>query len=176
MSLSNNLLIPDTHILGILKFEIMLDGVSLIASVLTIIARVIQGVKCAKSCYQASTELQILQASENALQRRLSLHNERLTCVPTQESVERFAILLKQIESDTEHGRSEAVLKILSSANATLERLYHLVNVKLSKNANSSSRVRKRACIRNKSKIHKFQVDVNNYRAELSALLSSGSL
>ena len=41
----------------------MVEGVSLVASVITVAAAVTQGVKCAKVCSQASEELRTVQAS-----------------------------------------------------------------------------------------------------------------
>ena len=93
-----------------------------------------------------------------------------------QAQVEHFSILLEGIHHQEGVCNSAAVATILSTAKSTLEKLNQLVQVKLVKNMHGTSRARKRAWARNKSKVYKMQNELKELRASLTAAMGASCL
>ena len=70
---------------------------------------------------------------------------------------------------ENEDYRSAGVTSALSGAERTMQRLNQLVQIRLSKKVEGTSRVRRRAWVRNKMKILKLQDALREHRAELRA-------
>ena len=86
--------------------------------------------------------------------------------------VESIADLIKHIESDATQRDAEPFRDSLGRAKSTLEQLDRLT-VKLSNNTNGSSRARKRAWMRHRSKVFRLQADLKEIRANFSAAAST---
>lgn len=93
-----------------------------------------------------------------------------------QWQMEQFSILLEGIRHHEGVCDSAAVGTIHSTAKSTLEKLSQLVQVKLLKNIHGTSRARKRAWARNKSKVYKMQNELKELRASLKAAMGASSL
>ncbi|KAL9045865.1 MAG: hypothetical protein Q9214_001166 [Letrouitia sp. 1 TL-2023] len=130
----------------------MTDVISLVASVITIAAGVNIGVKYAKACSRAREELEALETR-----------------------VEQFSTLVKDIDAQQAIRSSAAIAAILAKAKLTLERLGELVQNKLLKNVNGTSRARRRAWARNKSRVYRIQAELKEYRANLTAAVSTNN-
>ena len=85
-------------------------------------------------------------------------------------------MLARHIEHDTTRSHASSISTILLRAKTTLECLDRLMNIKLSKNVNGSVRARKRAWMRNKSKVYKILADLKEHRADLSAAANASNL
>ena len=68
------------------------------------------------------------------------------------------------------------VTSALSGAERTIQRLNQLVQVRLLKKVEGTSRVRRRAWARNKSKILKLQDALKEHRAELVAAMTASKM
>lgn len=90
--------------------------------------------------------------------------------------MEHFSILLEGIHRQERVCNSVAVATTLSTAKSTLEKLNQLVQVKLLKNMHGTSRARKRAWARNKSKVYKMQNELKELRASLTAAMGASTL
>ncbi|MCJ1429915.1 hypothetical protein MMC29_007830 [Sticta canariensis] len=131
----------------------MAEVIGLVASVITITAVLTKSVKAVKEYYRAFEEVEALEAQ-----------------------VEHFSILLEGIHRQEGVYNSAAVATILSTVNSTLEKLNQLVQVELVKNMHGTSRARKRAWARNKSKVYKMQNELKELRASLTAAMGASSL
>ena len=87
-----------------------------------------------------------------------------------------FSILLESIYRQEGVSGSAAIATILSTAKSTLEKLNQLVQVKLLKNIHGTFRARKMAWARNKSKVYKWQNELKELRAILTAAMGARSL
>ena len=90
--------------------------------------------------------------------------------------MEHFSILLDDIRRQDGACHSATVAPILSKAQSTLEELDQLLQVKFLRNIHSTSRARKRAWARNRSKVYKMQNDLKELRASLIAAMGASSL
>jgi hypothetical protein len=159
----------------------MLDGVALIASVITIATVVIEGVQHAKTFYRAFEEFRTLQASSTLrarFHRRFFhiIHFFTLIFSSLQEQVEHFTNLVKEINDQHAVSLSSVIKTSLSRAKITLEQLDQLIQVKILKNVNGTSRARRRAWTRNRSKVYKIQNALKEHRVNLLAAISANSL
>ncbi|MCJ1265528.1 hypothetical protein MMC22_005408, partial [Lobaria immixta] len=127
----------------------MLDGLSLVASVITLVAGVVEVVKRARTFYRASEEL-----------------GELL------EQVEQFANVLSGID-DRKSTYPSNVITILGRAKTTLEQLKSLVETKIITKVNNSSRVRRRAWAKSRSKVYRIQSSLKEDRLNLVIALTA---
>ena len=72
--------------------------------------------------------------------------------------------------------RCASVTSALLGAERTIQRLNQLVQIRLLKKVEGTSRVRRRAWVRNKSKILKLQDALREHRAELVAAMTATNM
>ena len=77
---------------------------------------------------------------------------------------------------ENEDYRSASVTSALLVAERTMQRLNQLVQIRLSKKVEGTSRVRRRAWVRNKTKILKLQDALKEHRAELVASITASNM
>ena len=92
-----------------------------------------------------------------------------------QEQLLQFQDLVKTVK-ENERYRCAGVTSALLGAERTIQRLNQLVQIRLLKKVESTSRVRRRAWARNKSKILKLQDALKEHRAELVAAMTASKL
>ena len=90
--------------------------------------------------------------------------------------IERFSVLLRNIHEQEGSHRSTAVVTTLTTAKSLLEELQRLIQAKLLKNSDGTSRFRKRVWARNRHKIHKMQYELTDIRANLTAVMGASNL
>ena len=93
-----------------------------------------------------------------------------------QEQVGNFTSILKEIDDQQALSLSTVITRNLSRAKLTLEQLDQLIRARILKNVNGTSRARRRAWTRNKSKVGKFQDALKDHRMDLLAAISANSL
>ena len=72
--------------------------------------------------------------------------------------------------------RSAGLTSALLGAERTMQRLNQLVQIRLSKKVDGTSRVRRRAWVRNKTKILKLQDALKEHRAEFVASMTASNM
>lgn len=93
-----------------------------------------------------------------------------------QEQVEHFTALLNEIESQNAIISSPVIERGLSRAKIKIGQLHEIIQVKILRNVNSTSRARRRAWTRNKSKICSIVDALKEYRQILLTAISANSL
>ncbi|MCJ1385587.1 hypothetical protein MMC17_008710 [Xylographa soralifera] len=148
------------------------DVVGLIASVIAIAQVVTEGVKHAKTFFQAQKELEALQArvfSEDPLVIGVSLKYYP-------EQLEHFTNLIKEIHSQHTMSSSAVITASVLRAKLTMEQLNQLIHIKILKNVDGTARARRRAWTRNKSKLYRLQDVLKEHRENFAAALTANSL
>ena len=92
-----------------------------------------------------------------------------------QEQLSQFQLLVNTVKENEQY-RCAGVTSALLRAERTIQRLNQLVQIRLLKNAEGTSRVRRRAWARNKSKILRLQDALKEHRAELVAAMTASNL
>jgi hypothetical protein len=129
----------------------MLDGISLAASVITLVVGVAEVVKKARTFYRASEEL-----GELLVYFDISPSMLMLNYLLLEEQVEQFANVLAGID-DRSSTYPSNVITILGRARKTLEQLKILLETKIIPKINNSSRIRRRAWAKWRSKVYRIQ-------------------
>ena len=145
----------------------MMDGLSLVTSVITLVAGVVAVVKKVITFYQASEELEELLACPD-LSRLMLLLNDPLL----QEQVEQFANALTGID-DRERVYPSNVITILGRARTTLDNLKTLLETRIIAKLKNSSRIRRRAWAKSRSKIYRIQSSLKEDRLNLVLALTT---
>ncbi|KAG4441393.1 hypothetical protein IFR05_003150 [Cadophora sp. M221] len=128
-----------------------MEVVGVVASVVTLAQLVIEGVKLAKTLYAAPDDLAALQ-----------------------EQLENFNSLVQEIDRSQGEGTDGIITQSLTRAKLSIEQLHQLIQIKLLKNLNGgTSRARRRAWTRNKSKILALRDVLKECRDNLSVALSA---
>lgn len=156
----------------------MFDGVSLVASVVTLVGVITQAVKYAKTLYRAHEELEALQvwSSASSAMQAIGLR----FCYPTlnrlcpQQQVEQFTTVVQEIEG--QQSLSPATITILLSAKGTLDQLQQLLKGKILTNANDSLHIRRRAWAKHRSELCRIQKSLKENRAILTLAIAMNSL
>jgi hypothetical protein len=145
-------------------------------------------IKHAKTFYRAQAEFNVLQASRKhtliqffaepeAFARTAFLVKAMLTLsVSTQEQLEHFTALLNEIGSQNATLSSSVIETSLSQAKITMEQLHQLIQVKILQNVDGTSRARRRAWTRNKSKICSIVDALKEHRQNILTAISANSL
>lgn len=92
------------------------------------------------------------------------------------EQIEDFTSLLDEIDRQRTASISTTISTSLSRAKLTLEQLDQIVKNKLLRNANGGSRARRRAWVRNKSKVCNIQNALKEHRLNLLAAMGTTNL
>ncbi|PVH89984.1 hypothetical protein DL98DRAFT_647652 [Cadophora sp. DSE1049] len=129
-----------------------MEVVGAVASIVTLTKLVLDGVKLAKTLYKAPDDLAALQ--------------DQLEC---------FNVMLAEIEKCHNHDWPGLVSTTLGRARLTIEQIHQLVELKLLKTNGSTSRARRRAWARHKSKIHSLRDALRECRENLTTALSASS-
>ena len=130
----------------------MAEVVGAIASVVTIAQLAIQGVKSAKSFYRAQDELQTLL-----------------------EQLEDFTRLVAEVESHLTVSNSTLVADCLRRARASIDKLDQIVRRKILVTIKGTALTRRRAWMKNKSKICRLQDALKEHRAGLLVATSANA-
>lgn len=88
-----------------------------------------------------------------------------------QEQVEQLANILSEID-DQRRTYPSNVVTTLGKAKVTLEQLQSLLEIKIINKVNSSSRIRRSAWARNRSKAYRIQSSLKEYRRNLVIALT----
>lgn len=99
-----------------------------------------------------------------------------LTDVLLKEQIEDFACLVNEIENQPAISLSITISTLLSRAKLSLEQLDQIVKNKILRNANGTPRARRRAWVKNRSKICRIQDALKEHRLNLLAAMGSSSL
>ena len=92
-----------------------------------------------------------------------------------QEQLLQFQVLVNTVKENEDY-RTASVISALPGAERTIHRLNQLVQIRLSKKVEGTSRVRRRAWVRNKTKILKLQDALREHRAELVAAMTASNM
>ena len=144
-----------------------MDGLSLVTSVITLVAGVFAVVKRVITFYRASEELEELLACPD-LSRSMLLLNDPLL----KEQVDHFANALAGID-DRERVYPSNVITILGRARTTLDNLKTLLETRIMAKLNNSSRTRRRAWAKSRSKIYRIQSSLKEDRLNLVLALTT---
>ena len=131
----------------------MAEVVGLIASVLTVGHGVVEAVKCAKSIYRAQQEFETLQ-----------------------EQLQDFMSLMDEMQIQHAFSTSPAIATGLLRAKRTIDQLDQLIQQKLLRHVNGTAQTRRRAWMRHKSKIRKFQLALKDHMTNFLNATSSNTL
>ncbi|KAH7343030.1 hypothetical protein BKA65DRAFT_552634 [Rhexocercosporidium sp. MPI-PUGE-AT-0058] len=128
-----------------------MEVVGAIVSIVTLTKLAVDGVKLAKTLYKAPDDLVALQGQ-----------------------LEYFNAILSEIEKSYSYD-SGLINTTLGRARLTIEQIHQLIDLKLLKTNGSTSRTRRRAWARHKSKIHTLRDALKECRENLMAALSANS-
>ena len=131
----------------------MAEMVGLIASVVAVGHGAISAVKCVNSVYRAQQDFETLQ-----------------------EQLQDFVTLVEEMQRQHASSASPALATGLSNAKRTIDQLDQLIQRKLLRHKDGTAQTRRRAWMRHKSKIRKFQLALREHVARLSAATSSTNL
>jgi len=129
-----------------------MEVVGAVASIVTLTKLVLDGVRIAKTLYKAPDDLAALQ-----------------------DQLENFNGMLAEIEKSHNHVLPGPVFTTLERSKLAIEQIRQLVELKLLKTNGSTSRARRRAWARHKSKIHSLRDILRECRENLTIALSASS-
>lgn len=157
----------------------MAEVVGLISGIITIVAAVSEGLKSANAVRCASEDFETLQVtllnshcSIRLIHVLWTLQAYRLIL---QEQILQFQVLVNTVKENEDY-RSTGVTSALLGAERTIQRLNQLVQIRLLRKVEGTSRFRRRAWARNKSKILKLQDTLREHRAELVAAMTASNM
>ncbi|KAH7080205.1 hypothetical protein BKA63DRAFT_237874 [Paraphoma chrysanthemicola] len=131
----------------------MAEVVGVIASVVTVTKALITGVELVKTLYQAEAEVQLLLGRLN-----------------------RFADIVAEISSRAELTQSPIITSNLASSKRTVDRLNTIIQTKVLRCSKAGQKIRRKAWLRNKSKIIALQADLELHKDSLVTAMGALNL
>ncbi|KAI1398654.1 hypothetical protein F4819DRAFT_467854 [Hypoxylon fuscum] len=131
----------------------MAEVLGIVASILSISKAIISGVNLASELYKAPEEIR-------------TLH----------EQVQVFRCVLQAVQEIPRHSPNTALTSTLCRAEKIVEDLHQLLTIKLLRQGGKSDRTRRRAWLRNKSKIVMLRDNLRDARETLWVALSANSI
>ena len=147
--------------------------VAFIASVITVATLVHDGIKLGKSLYRASEEFDALLVIQARSANSAFIASLPLMPSLNKDQTESFLILVNEIKIQPVDSLSTAICKTLSRARYDLEQVNHILQAKVLRNVDGTSRARRRAWARDKSKIYKIREALKEHRLDLMAAMGA---
>ena len=157
----------------------MAEAIGLISGIITVVAAVSEGLKSASAVRCASEDFERLQVTLLNFHCSIRLIHVLWTLqayrLILQEQLVQFQVLVNTVKENEDY-RNAGVTSALLGAERTIQRLNQLVQSRLLKKLEGTSRVRRRAWVRNKTKILKLQDALREHRAELVAAMTASKM